>query len=96
MDNADFVHTFADIVQTQTRQYADYHIHVCLAHFSVVISCEFHYRALGLQDLRGVKGMDQCWLLPCVLMGREAGRPRVVWLIRSNAISGGGLRRLTG
>ena len=47
VDNADFVHTFADIVQTQSRQYAEYHTPVRLAHFSVVISCEFHYRALG-------------------------------------------------
>ena len=60
VDNADFVHTFADIVQTQTRQYADYHTRVRLAHFSVVISCEFHYCALGLQDLRGAKGTGQC------------------------------------
>ena len=47
VDNADFVHTFADIVQTQSRQYAEYHTPVRLAHFSVVISCEFNYRALG-------------------------------------------------
>ena len=95
MEYADFVHTFADIVQTQTRQYADYRIRVCLAHFSVAISCEFHYSALGLQDLRGAKGTDPCWLLPAASTGREAGRPRVVWLIRSSVISGGGHSRLT-
>ncbi len=50
-----------------------------------------------LQDLRGVKGKNPCWLLPGGSTGREAGRPRVlVWLIRSSAISGGGLRRVTG
>ena len=47
VDNADFVQTFADIVQTQSRQYAEYHTRVRWAHFSVVISCEFNYCALG-------------------------------------------------
>jgi hypothetical protein len=42
-----------------------------------------------LQDLHGVKETDPFWLLPGALTGREAGRPRVVWLIRSSAISGG-------
>ena len=40
----------------------------------------FPYCALVL---RGAEGMDPCWLLPGALTGREAGRPRVVWLIRS-------------
>jgi hypothetical protein len=48
-----------------------------------------------LQDLRGIKGTDPCWLLPGASRGREAGRPRVVWLIHSSAISGG-VSHLTG
>jgi hypothetical protein len=52
---------------------------------------QFPYYALVLKDLRGVKEMDVCWLLPGVLTGPEAERPRVVWLIRSSAISGGHL-----
>ena len=47
MENADFVHTFADIVQTLNRHYADYHTRVYLVHFSVVISGKFSYRALS-------------------------------------------------
>ncbi len=50
----------------------------------------------SLQDLRGVKATDPSWLLPGASTGGEAGRPSVVCPIRSNAISGGGLRRLTG
>ena len=48
-----------------------------------------------LQDLRGIKRTDQCWLLHDASTGREVGRPRVVWLISSSAISGGGHSRLT-
>ena len=47
MDNADFVHTFADIVQTLNRHCADYHTRVYLVHFSVVISGKFPYCALS-------------------------------------------------
>ena len=47
VDNADFVHTFADIVQTLNRHYADYHTRVHLVHFSVVISGKFPYCALS-------------------------------------------------
>jgi hypothetical protein len=46
MNNADFVQTFADIVQALNRHYAKYHIRVHLVHFSVVISGEFPYYAL--------------------------------------------------
>ena len=46
MEYADFVHTFADIVQTLNRHYADYHTRVHLAHFSVVISGKFLYCAM--------------------------------------------------
>ena len=95
MEYADFVHTFADIVHTLNRHYADYHTRVYLVHFSVVISGKIPYSALSLQDLRGAKGTDPCWLLPAASTGREAGRPRVVWLIRSSVISGGGHSRLT-
>ncbi len=86
MNNADFMQIFADVVQTLNKHYADYNARVHLAHFSVV---DFLKVSWGLQDLRGVKETGQCWLLPGALTGREAGRPRVVWLIRSNAISGG-------
>jgi hypothetical protein len=50
-----------------------------------------------LQNLCGVKGTELCWLpvLPGASTGREAGRPRVVWLIRSSEISGGWSSRLT-
>ncbi len=46
MNNADFVHIFADIMQTLNRHYADYHTRVHLAHFYGVISGEFPYYAL--------------------------------------------------
>ena len=47
MEYADFVHTFADIVHTLNRHYADYHTRVYLVHFSVVISGKFPYCALS-------------------------------------------------
>ena len=47
MEYADFVHTFADIVQTLNRHYADYHTRVHLEHFSVVVSGKFPYCALS-------------------------------------------------
>ena len=79
----------ADIMQTST--------YVLIRH-NVLLESVVIFRAVlwFSQVLRGVKGMDQCWLLPDVLMGREAGRPRAVWQIRSSAISGEGLRCLTG
>ncbi len=61
MTNADFMQTFADIVQTLNRHYADYNARVHLAHFSVV---NFLKVSWVLQDLRGVKETGQCWLLP--------------------------------
>ncbi len=40
--------------------------------------------------VRGVtEGTAPCWLLPGVSTDREAGRPRVVWPIRSSAPSAG-------
>ena len=90
-DDADIMHTYCRPVKTLCRHDADYHIGV----HDVYAQGNFLTVFWILQDLRGVKGMDLCWLLPGVLMGREAGRPRVVWPIRSSAISGGGLRRLT-
>jgi hypothetical protein len=66
---ADSMHTCADIVQTLNRHYADYHARVHLAHVP--------YRALGLQDLRGIKETGHCSLLPGASMGQEARRPRV-------------------
>jgi hypothetical protein len=47
------------------------------------------------KDLRGVKGTDTCLLFPGSSTDRGAGRPRVVWQIRSSAVSGGGRSRLT-
>ncbi len=47
MNNADFMHTHADIVQTLNRFYADDDTRVYLAHISVVISGKFPQRALG-------------------------------------------------
>ena len=88
MNNADFMHSYADIVQTLNKHYAEYHTRVHLAHVP--------YLALGLQDLQGIKETGHCSLLPGASTGREAGRPRVVWLIRSSAIYGGGHSRLTG
>ena len=46
MIHADFVHTYADIMQTLNRHYADYHTRVHLEHFSVVISGKFPYCAM--------------------------------------------------
>ena len=46
MNHADFVHTYADIMQTLNRHYADYHTRVHLEHFSVVISGKFPYCAM--------------------------------------------------
>ena len=96
VDIADFVHTFADIVQTQSRQYAEYHTPCVWDTFLLSSVVNFITVLWGLQDLRGAKGTGQCSLLPGASTGRGAERPRVVWLIRSSAISGGGLRRLTG
>ena len=45
-NHADFVHTYADIMQTLNRHYAHYHTRVHREHFSVVISGKFPYIAL--------------------------------------------------
>ena len=83
---------FADIEQTMQTT-----IHVCIWNTFLLSSVASFLTALWfLQDPHGIKGTDQSSLLPGVSTGREAGRPRVVWQIRSSTISGGGLRRLTG
>ena len=70
---ADFMHTYAD----GSRHYADLVqtiIYVCnwrtylLSSVANVLTV-----LLFLQDLRGVKGTDPCWLLPGAKRGREAG-----------------------
>ena len=101
ISNADFMHTFADpcrhdadimhtycrLVKTLCRHDADYRIEV----HDVYAQGNFLTVFWILQDLRGIKGTDPCWLLPGASTGREVERPRVVWLILSSAISGGGL-----
>ncbi len=96
MNNADFVQTFADIVQTINRYCADFHIRVHLALFPVVISGKFPYCDLIFAGLHGIKGTDPCSLPPGALTVLEAGRPREIWQILSSAISGGGHSRHTG
>jgi hypothetical protein len=46
LNNADFVHTYADILQTLNRPYADYFTRVHVAHISVVINDNVPYSAL--------------------------------------------------
>jgi len=41
MNHADFMHTFADIMQTLCRHYADYYTIVHLTHFYVIITGKF-------------------------------------------------------
>jgi hypothetical protein len=83
-------------VQAKRRHYADFWSFVGLASMHRESVVNSRTMLWVLLDLRGVKGTDPFWLLLGTLTGREAGRPRVVWPMRSSAISGGGLRRLTG
>ncbi len=73
-------------------------INVCLLNVNFFFDCEEFAKlnSCMMQVLLGAnQGMNQCSLLPGVMMGREAGRPGVVWQIYSSATFGGGHRFLT-
>jgi hypothetical protein len=100
---ADLIHTLCRLVKTFCRLGADYnttytsvHLTQCLLPYAKYAHGNFLTKLWFLQDLRGVKGTAPCWLLPGASTGREAGRPRAVWPIRSSAITGEGHNRLTG
>ncbi len=78
-DLAHLMQTFADFLQNimhSDHDDAEYHTGDQWQIMNLLTVLWF------LQDLHGVKRTDPCWLLPGASTGREAERPRVVWLIR--------------
>ncbi len=72
--------TLCRLTQTSCRHDADCHT-IFMMHKGGQLQ-KFLSVLWFLQDLRDFEGMAPCWLLPGASTGREARRPRVVWLIR--------------
>ena len=73
--HTDFHRLYADMMQTFIQECIWRNVLLSYAKYA---QGDFLTVLWGLQDLRGVKGTGQCWLLPGSSTGREAGRPRVV------------------